>query len=151
MKLSKFFLPYSSPSQVNPTVRFRELIYYSDNAGPRRVSSLIFLENPIHWTNWKANTEAKVVVPIARVVVVAFRRTQVRACIVPRTSPFVTVRARCPRLAPKIIGCTISKLPPVVQTDWTDYQSPIGTDVFAVVLIHGSNPHPPAIPKIEFS
>jgi hypothetical protein len=63
---------------------------------------MIFMENPIHGTNSEANTEAKVVVAVARGVVVALGGTQVRPVVVPGTTAFDPVRARCPRLAPKI-------------------------------------------------
>ena len=94
---------YSSPPPAHPTMGFCELEYLFDDAGPRRVSNLNFLRK-IHSFNHshEANTEADVVVAVARVVVVAVGRTQVRACIVPRPAPNNTVGARCPRLAPKV-------------------------------------------------
>jgi hypothetical protein len=48
----------------------------------------------------ETDTEAKVVVAVARGVVVALSRTQVRSVVVPGTTPFEPIRARCPRLAP---------------------------------------------------
>ena len=48
----------------------------------------------------ETDTEAKVVVAVARGVVVALSRTQVRSVVVPGTTPFDPIRARCPRLAP---------------------------------------------------
>lgn len=94
---------YSSPPPAHPTMGFCELEYLFDDAGPRRVSNLNFLRK-VHSFNHshEADTEADVVVAVARVVVVAVGRTQVRACIVPRPAPNNTVGARCPRLAPKV-------------------------------------------------
>ncbi len=96
-------LLYSLPPLVYPTHGFCELEYLFDDAGPRRVSNLNFLRK-VHSFNHshEADTEADVVVAVARVVVVAVGRTQVRACIVPRPAPNNTVGARCPRLAPKV-------------------------------------------------
>ena len=92
---------YSSPPPAHPTTGFCEAKSFVDDAGPRRVSNLNFLRK-IHSFNHshEADTEADVVVAVARVVVVAVGRTQVRACIVPIPAPNNTVGARCPRLAP---------------------------------------------------
>ena len=49
----------------------------------------------------ETNPEAKVVVAVARGVVVALGGTQVRPGVDPGTTAFDPVRARCPRLAPK--------------------------------------------------
>jgi len=48
----------------------------------------------------ETDTEAKVGGAVARGVVVALSRTQVRPVVVPGTTPFDPIRARCPRLAP---------------------------------------------------
>ena len=96
---------YSSPPPAHPTMGFCEAKSFFDDAGPRRVSILNFLRK-VHSFNHshEADTKADVVVAIARGVVVAVGRTQVRACIVPRPAPNNTFGARCPRLAPKIYG-----------------------------------------------
>ena len=95
---------YSPSPPVYPTQGFCELEYLFDNAGPRRVSNLNFLRN-IHSFNYshEADTEADVVVAVARVVVVAVGRTQVRTCIVPGAAPIDTVGARCLVLHPNLL------------------------------------------------
>ena len=61
------------------------------------------VDDPIHETISEADTEAKVVVAVAGRVVVALGGAQVRPGVVPGATAFDPVRARCPRLAPKII------------------------------------------------
>ena len=64
---------YSSPPPAHPTMGFCEAKSFFDDAGPRRVSNLNFLRK-IHSFNHshEANTEAKVVVAVARGVVVGW-------------------------------------------------------------------------------
>ena len=92
---------YSSPPPAHPTTGFCEAKSFVDDAGPRRVSNLNFLRK-IHSFNHshEADTEADVVVAVARVVVVAVGRTQVHDCIIPRTAPIDTTGVRCLVLCP---------------------------------------------------